>query len=136
MNRTALIATRDLTKAYGRFIALRQLSLEIQQGEILGLLGPNGSGKTTTIRLLLGLLRPTSGHATILSPWTRSGSSPPSVEEVLDQLFAGHGHATSFEPPKQQSCARYCDVDTGMSGAVIGERKSRSFNRTLLPAGA
>ena len=41
------------------------MTLEIQQGEILGLLGPNGSGKTTTIRLLLGLLRPTSGHATI-----------------------------------------------------------------------
>ena len=74
MNKNALIATRDLTKAYGRFVALRQLTLEIQQGEILGLLGPNGSGKTTTIRLLLGLIRPTSGHATIfgLDCWRQS----------------------------------------------------------------
>src|SRR4051812_21757370 len=65
MNQSAVIAIGELTKTYGRFVALRGLSLEVQQGEILGLLGPNGSGKTTTIRLLLGLLRPTSGHATI-----------------------------------------------------------------------
>jgi ABC-2 type transport system ATP-binding protein len=74
MNRPALIATRGLTKAYGRFLALRQLTIEIPQGEILGLLGPNGSGKTTTIRLLLGLLHPTSGQATIsgLDCWRES----------------------------------------------------------------
>ena len=66
MIRTAQIATRELTKAYGDFFALRQLSLEVFQGEIFGLLGPNGSGKTTTIRLLLGLLRPTSGAATVV----------------------------------------------------------------------
>ena len=65
MNRPALIATRELTKNYGKFVALRRLSLEIQQGEVFGLLGPNGSGKTTTIRILLGLLRPTSGQASV-----------------------------------------------------------------------
>jgi ABC-2 type transport system ATP-binding protein len=66
MDDTALIATKGLTKAYGRFFALRELSLAVRQGEIFGLLGPNGSGKTTTIRLLLGLLRPTAGHATVV----------------------------------------------------------------------
>jgi ABC-2 type transport system ATP-binding protein len=66
MHDTALIATKGLTKTYGNFFALRDLSLAIQQGEIFGLLGPNGSGKTTTIRLLLGLLRPTAGHATVV----------------------------------------------------------------------
>jgi ABC-2 type transport system ATP-binding protein len=65
MKKVAQITTTDLTKAYGSFLALRQLNLEIYQGEIFGLLGPNGSGKTTTIRLLLGLLRPTMGHAAI-----------------------------------------------------------------------
>jgi ABC-2 type transport system ATP-binding protein len=62
----ALISTFGLTKVYGKSTALIDLSLEIRQGEIFGLLGPNGSGKTTTIRLLLGLLRPTSGHAKVV----------------------------------------------------------------------
>ena len=48
------------------FFALRDLSLEVRQGEVFGLLGPNGSGKTTTIRLLLGLLRPTAGQAAVV----------------------------------------------------------------------
>src|SRR5208337_2572837 len=71
---TAVLATRELTKAYGDFLALRQFSLEVRQGEVFGLLGPNGSGKTTTLRLLLGLLHPTSGQATIfgLDCWRQS----------------------------------------------------------------
>ncbi|MDR3622310.1 MAG: ABC transporter ATP-binding protein [Paludisphaera borealis] len=66
MDAPALIATENLSKAYGGFFALRDLSLNIRQGEVFGLLGPNGSGKTTTIRLLLGLLRPSEGRATVV----------------------------------------------------------------------
>ncbi|MBM7505182.1 ATP-binding cassette domain-containing protein [Agromyces aurantiacus] len=62
----AAIATADLTKHYGRVAALEGLDLEVRRGEIFGFLGPNGSGKTTTIRLLLGLIRPTRGSATVL----------------------------------------------------------------------
>lgn len=62
----AVIATESLTKRFGDFTALSSLDLEVEQGEVFGYLGPNGSGKTTTIRLLLGLLRPTSGRATVL----------------------------------------------------------------------
>ncbi len=60
-----LIITDALTKTYRRVVAVQSLSLSIRRGEVFGLLGPNGSGKTTTIRLLLGLLRPTAGRATI-----------------------------------------------------------------------
>ncbi len=60
-----MIVTRGLTKRYGTIPALSHMSLEVRQGEILGLLGPNGSGKTTMIRLLLGMLRPTAGEAEI-----------------------------------------------------------------------
>lgn len=54
-----------LSKKYGEQYALRELDLDVLEGEVLGYLGPNGSGKTTTIRLLLGLIRPTSGRAEI-----------------------------------------------------------------------
>jgi ABC-2 type transport system ATP-binding protein len=60
-----MIETHGLTKTYGTIHALRDLTLSIRAGEVFGLLGPNGSGKTTTIRLLLGLLRPTSGGASV-----------------------------------------------------------------------
>jgi ABC-2 type transport system ATP-binding protein len=61
----ALIQTNELTKVYGRVVALKSLSLEVRAGEVYGLLGPNGSGKTTTIRVLLGLLKPTAGSANV-----------------------------------------------------------------------
>jgi ABC-2 type transport system ATP-binding protein len=60
-----VIVTEGLTKVYKRVIALEAVSLQVRRGEVFGLLGPNGSGKTTTIRLLLGLLRPTAGWATV-----------------------------------------------------------------------
>ena len=61
-----MIETADLTKSFGAKTAVRGLSLRVEAGEVMGFLGPNGSGKTTTIRLLMGLLRPTSGRAAIL----------------------------------------------------------------------
>jgi ABC-2 type transport system ATP-binding protein len=65
MDQGPVIAIEGLTKTYRSVRALDSLFLEVGRGEILGLLGPNGSGKTTTIRLLVGLLRPSSGRATI-----------------------------------------------------------------------
>ena len=63
---TAAIETRALTKYYGAVVGLENLSLEVGQGEVFGFLGANGAGKTTTIRVLLDLVRPTSGTASIL----------------------------------------------------------------------
>jgi len=59
------IRTEGLTKRYGTVDALSNLDLEVAVGEVLGYLGPNGSGKTTTIRLLLGLIHPTAGRSEI-----------------------------------------------------------------------
>lgn len=60
------IETRNLTKRFGDLVAVDQLDLSINSGEIFGLLGPNAAGKSTTIRLLAGILRPSSGEANIL----------------------------------------------------------------------
>jgi ABC-2 type transport system ATP-binding protein len=60
-----VVETRDLTKKYGRVVALDHLSLAVERGQILGFVGPNGAGKTTTIKILVGLSRPTGGWARI-----------------------------------------------------------------------
>lgn len=61
----ALLVADYLTKDYGSFRALDSLTLSIAPGEVVGLLGPNGSGKTTALRLVLGFMRPTAGRATV-----------------------------------------------------------------------
>jgi len=61
-----VIEARDLVKTFGDFAAVNGVSFAVERGEVVGYLGPNGSGKTTTMRLLLGLLRPTTGFATVL----------------------------------------------------------------------
>ena len=63
---TIAITADNLTRRFGDFIAVDHVSFELEAGQIMGFLGPNGSGKTTTMRLLLGLLRPTEGSATVL----------------------------------------------------------------------
>ena len=60
------VRTQGLAKHFGALIAVAGLDLEVRRGEVFGLLGPNGSGKTTTIRMLTGLLAPTSGAATVV----------------------------------------------------------------------
>ena len=69
------VRTRNLSKRFGATCALDQLTLDIPSGIIFGFLGANGSGKTTTIRLLLGLLEPTSGGAEVLGHDTRSDAA-------------------------------------------------------------
>jgi ABC-2 type transport system ATP-binding protein len=59
------VRLEHLTKRFGDFIAVNDVSLEVSQGEIFGFLGPNGAGKSTTIRILCGLLAPSSGKATV-----------------------------------------------------------------------
>ena len=62
----AVITTRGLTKKFGDFVAVDGVSFSIGAGEVVGYLGPNGSGKTTTIRMLLGLLLPSAGEGKVL----------------------------------------------------------------------
>ena len=60
-----MIDIQNLTKSYGRFTAVKNLSFQVGAGQVVGFLGPNGAGKTTTLRMLTGYLPPTSGTASI-----------------------------------------------------------------------
>ncbi|MFN8492950.1 MAG: ABC transporter ATP-binding protein [Caldilineaceae bacterium] len=60
------IVVQNLTKRFGDFVAVDNVSFQVEAGEVFGWLGPNGAGKTTTIRMLLGLLKPTSGQTFVL----------------------------------------------------------------------
>ncbi|WP_460401754.1 ABC transporter ATP-binding protein [Actinophytocola sediminis] len=67
--------TRDLRKVYGKTVAVNQVDLDVPVGAVLGMLGPNGSGKTTTIRMLLGLVTPTAGTVELLGHRLPDGAS-------------------------------------------------------------
>src|SRR5271170_1094850 len=67
-----VIEARDLARSYGTVEAVKGLSFEVAPGSVFGLLGKNGSGKTTTIKMLLGLLRPERGESTVLGEPSRS----------------------------------------------------------------
>src|SRR5438477_8818717 len=59
------IETQELTRTFGRLLAVDRLTLAIPHGAVFGFLGPNGAGKTTTVRMLAALIAPTSGMATV-----------------------------------------------------------------------
>ncbi len=61
-----VIDVSNLTKRFGESVVVDHISLKVARGEIVGFLGPNGSGKTTTIRMICGLLTPDAGEGTVL----------------------------------------------------------------------
>ncbi len=81
--RRAVITTRGLTKQYGRVTAVDAVDLDVRAGDVYGFLGANGSGKTTTVRMLLGLVLPTSGEAEVLGE-----PMPAARRSVLPQVGA------------------------------------------------
>ena len=93
----AVISTRGLTCHYGDVIGIDELDLDVEKGEVFGFLGPNGSGKTTTIRLLLDFIRPTRGTATLFGTATRNPAVRARIgylpgELSLDGRMSGNAH--------------------------------------------
>jgi ABC-2 type transport system ATP-binding protein len=79
------VTTTGLTKRFGHQLAVDGIDLSVPSGSVYGFLGPNGSGKTTTIRMLLGLIGPTSGSLTLLgAPLERLGDSLPEVGALVE----------------------------------------------------
>lgn len=93
-----VVHAHDLTKRFGDFVAVDRVSFEVRAGEVVGYLGPNGSGKTTTIRMLLGLLLPSEGEAQVLGfdARTQAESIRPLVG-YMSQKFALYEELTMRE---------------------------------------
>ncbi len=83
MSQKPIVETHNLTKSYGSQVAVNDLTFAIEEGEIFGFLGPNGSGKTTTLLMLLGLTEPTKG-------WARVSDFNPTKEAIKVKRIVGY----------------------------------------------
>ncbi|WP_234555282.1 ABC transporter ATP-binding protein [Thermus caliditerrae] len=138
----AVIETRGLTKRYGRVVAVEGLNLEVHEGEVFGLLGPNGSGKTTTILMLLGLTEPTSGEARVLGldPMREPLKVKAKVGYLPDQV-GFYGELTAWENlrytsrllglPEAEAKARIEEVLRRMGLWEVRDRKVSAFSRGM-----
>jgi ABC-2 type transport system ATP-binding protein len=95
---TPAVEVRDLTRAFGDFVAVDRVSFDVAEGEIFGFLGPNGAGKTTTIKMLTGLLAPTSGTGRVAG-FDLQGDSEAIKQRIgyMSQLFSLYGDLTVEE---------------------------------------
>lgn len=116
-----VIEVRELNKKFGKVQALRGLNLEVPQGEVLGFLGPNGSGKTTTIRILLGLLRSDKGTISLFGgdPWKDAVA-------LHKKLVYVPGDVALW--PKLTG-GEVIDVLSSLTGGLESERKKRMIEK-------
>jgi len=134
------VEVKALTKRYGSARGVEDLSFEIEKGEIFGYLGPNGSGKTTTIRCLMGLLRPTSGQCRILGERVVHGKAtrhnhigylpgefrawPGLTPRKLLQLLARLGNGDGIDKRQEELAERLdLDLDRKMRALSKGNRQ-------------
>ncbi len=97
-SRGCVINVKHLRKSFAMTVAVEDFSLKANQGEIIGFLGPNGSGKTTTIRMLCGLLRPDSGKGTCLGyDLLKEGDQIRSHVGYMTQRFSLYSYLTVYE---------------------------------------
>jgi ABC-2 type transport system ATP-binding protein len=108
---------RELTRRFGAVTAVSRLTLAVQRGEVFGLLGPNGSGKTTTIRMLCGLLEPSEGDATVAGVDVRA--APERVKTQIGYMSQRFG---LYEDLTVQENLEFYGGIYGLSGAAQRDR--------------
>ncbi len=118
------VRTENLTKSFGKFTAVDQLSIDVKEGEIFGFLGANGAGKTTAIRMLCGLLQPTSGKASVCGYdiYTKSETIKKNIG-YMSQKFSLYDDLTVSE-----NISLYAGI-YGLKKVDIDERKELLLNR-------
>ncbi len=119
-----MIFTETLTKGFGSITAVAGVSLEVQQGDIFGLVGPDGAGKTTLIRMLCGLITPDSGSITMVDA-AASGASNASFG-YMPQKFSLYGDLTVMEN------INFFGAMYGLNGTIITQRADEILQITNL----
>src|SRR6187399_3289070 len=115
----AAITVQHLTRRFGDFLAVNDVSFDVREGEIFGFLGANGAGKSTTIRMLCGLLRPTSGTATVGGiDVTRDPEAVKRRIGYMSQRFS------LYEPLTVDQNIRFFGGVYGLRGAAFAERRA------------
>ena len=138
--REVIVETRNLSKVYLDFWgrqkkqALRALNLQIYRGEVFGLLGPNGSGKTTTIKLLLGLLFPSEGEALVSFRSGRNALRPERATEGSERKGRPKGRPFYLysKPVRAESFASDCCARTRRT---VPERERMTIESVIAPPG-
>ena len=127
----AAVDVRDLTRAFGRRIAVRELTFSVRDGECLALFGPNGAGKTTLLRVLAGLLRPTKGSARIAGVELPGGASARAVVGLISHQSMLYGALTARE--NVEFTARLYGVQSPRDAAMRALRRMRMDDRAESP---
>ena len=126
-----VITTEGLTRKFGDFVAVDHISFQVNPGEVVGYLGPNGSGKTTTIRMLLGLLEPSDGHATVLGyDAFRQSEEVRAQAGYMSQKFALYDDLTVWENMEFYGGV-YGIRDKGRIASTLGQLDLTGHNSTL-----
>jgi ABC-2 type transport system ATP-binding protein len=126
-NETILIEIDGLTKRFGRFTAVDNVSFRVARGEVLGFLGPNGAGKSTTMRMLAGFMIPTSGTARICGHDVQSDGV--AARRLLGFLPEG---APTYPEMSVSGFLRFCAKIRGFAGREIESRVAGAIERTQL----
>ena len=112
------VEAEGLTKTFGSFVAVDNMSFKVRKGEIFGFLGPNGAGKSTTIRMLCGLLSPTGGRATVGG--FDVGKDPDSVKSSIGYMSQ---RFSLYEDLTVEENVNFYGGIYGLSGSRLEERK-------------
>jgi ABC-2 type transport system ATP-binding protein len=116
------IETHDLTRRFDTVVAVQHLTLQIERGEVFGLLGPNGSGKTTTIRMLCGLLEPSEGWAKVAG--IDVAAAPEQVKQHIGYM------SQKFGLYEDLTVAENLDFYSGIYG-LHGEARDRRLTAVI-----